>query len=87
MRVCELDAKLRLDEFQKKYEDEIDLLDEELKEKKVEIKRLTDSFKIIKTSNDSLKKRLLDKDDKYKKLEIKYNSLNNRLVNLQVIQN
>lgn len=50
-----LDAKLRLEEFKLKYEDEIEKLKNEIKEKNKDNRRLNESFKLLKQANDSLK--------------------------------
>lgn len=55
----EIDARLRIEEYRQSYEEEIDRLKEQLKEKAKECKRLNQSFSTIKQSNDSIKLKVL----------------------------
>jgi hypothetical protein len=51
----ELDIQARFDELKSKYEMELDHVKNELKEQKKENKRLNDSFKLLKQSNETMK--------------------------------
>ena len=55
----EIDARLRVEEYRRSYEDEIDRLKEQLKERNRECKRLNQSFNTIKQSNDAMKQQVI----------------------------
>lgn len=77
---CRLDMELKA-----KYEKEIQELKEELKEKIKENKRLGDSFKTIKQSNESLRQQIQEQKDKIGRLEKQNASMSSRIANLQKI--
>jgi hypothetical protein len=57
-RLNHLNHKLRYEDIKAKYEVELDTLRNEVKEKTRENKRLADSFKLLKQSNEALKQQV-----------------------------
>ena len=80
-----MDAKLRLEEIKINYDKEIEDLKTEFKEKFKDQKRLHEAFKAIKLTNEGLKQQMNERQEKNIRLEKQNISLNNRLINLQVI--
>jgi hypothetical protein len=57
-RLNHLNHKLRFEDIKSNYEAELEDLRNELKEKTRENKRIADSFKLLKQSNDTLKQQV-----------------------------
>jgi DNA repair exonuclease SbcCD ATPase subunit len=85
IKLSKLDSKLRFEELKMNYENELVNLRSELKEKCKENKRLTESYNMVKRTNDTLKKQLNEKHDKNIQIEREKIALNSRLLNLKVM--
>ncbi|XP_074650575.1 coiled-coil domain-containing protein 138-like [Tubulanus polymorphus] len=79
-------CKVREESLKQQHQQEISNLDELLKSKTKENKRLKDSFDNIKQGNDSLRKQLEDLQVQHEKLEKQSSGLQARLTNLQRIK-
>ena len=62
IKLNKLDSKLRFEEIKMRYENEINNLRNDLKEKAKENKRLNEAYKIIKKSNENLKSQVILKN-------------------------
>ncbi|CAF0714398.1 unnamed protein product [Brachionus calyciflorus] len=71
-----------LENLKIKYDEEIENIKDQIKKKSCENKRLSDSFRVCKESNESLKSKLAETQDKLDKLDKQNHSLKNRLSNL-----
>nr|XP_002741387.1 PREDICTED: coiled-coil domain-containing protein 138-like isoform X1 [Saccoglossus kowalevskii] len=69
--------------LEEEHKAEIEHMEEVLKNKIRESKRVTSNFDIVKKSNDSLRKQVADLQEQNKKLESQASSANSRLLNLQ----
>jgi hypothetical protein len=58
IKLNKLDSKLRFEEIKLRYENEINSLRNDLKEKSKENKRLNEAYRIIKKSNETLKQQV-----------------------------
>ena len=59
IKLSKLDSKLRFEELKLNYENELVNLRNELKEKCKENKRLSESYNMVKRTNDTLKKQVI----------------------------
>ncbi|XP_032237456.2 coiled-coil domain-containing protein 138 isoform X2 [Nematostella vectensis] len=82
-KIVDNEVEARVREITQSYDDQIFVLEEELKGRTVELKRVRDSFNTIKTANDNLKKQLTELQEQNRVLEAQAISVQHRLANLQ----
>ncbi|XP_045205254.2 coiled-coil domain-containing protein 138-like [Mercenaria mercenaria] len=81
--VADLEVKQRVSAVEEKYKSELAKMDQALKEKFKENKRLKDNFETLKLANDAQKKELEALKSQHEKLEKQSLSVQARLTNLQ----